>query len=172
MIFQGNLNKGRGLDLAIGTLVHLPEFNLIIVGGGFDYLKPLCNELGVAQRVQFVGKVDFKNLKNYTQQASIGLLLEEPIGLSFTYSLPNKLFDYLHSDLKIIASPLKEVEKIMTKYDVGVLLQNRNPKDVAAQIELLHDSEFKESEYKKAKQELNWQKEEEILKTIFDKIKK
>lgn len=172
LIFQGNLNKGRGLDLAIGALVHLPEFNLIIVGGGFDYLKPLCNELGVAQRVQFVGKVDFKNLKNYTQQASIGLLLEEPIGLSFTYSLPNKLFDYLHSDLKIIASPLKEVEKIMTKYDVGVLLQNRNPKDVAAQIELLHDSEFKESEYKKAKQELNWQKEEEILKTIFDKIKK
>lgn len=172
LIFQGNLNKGRGLDLAIRCLAFLPDFNLIIVGGGFDFLKDLCKEIDVLDRVDFVGKVPFEKLKSFTEKASIGLLFEEPIGLSFTYSLPNKLFDYIHSDLKIIASPLKEVKSIVEKYNVGVLLNNRRPKEVAAQIKLLYNTEFNDSDFQLAKEELNWQKEEQILKSIFSNIKK
>jgi glycosyltransferase involved in cell wall biosynthesis len=172
LIFQGNLNKGRGLDLAIRCLAFLPDFNLIIVGGGFDFLTDLCEEIGVLDRVDFVGKVPFEKVKTYTENASIGLLLEEPVGLSFTYSLPNKLFDYIHSDLKIIASPLTEVKSVLEKYNVGVLLNNRKPKDVAAQIELLYNTVFNDSDYQIAKEELNWQKEEQVLKSVFLPIKK
>jgi glycosyltransferase involved in cell wall biosynthesis len=172
LIFQGNYNKGRGLDLAIRCLAYLPDFNLIIVGGGFEFLKDLSREIGVLDRVEFVGKVPFEHLRDYTKKASIGLLLEEPIGLSFSYSLPNKLFDYIHSDLKIIASPLKEVKSVVDKYKIGVLLNNRSPKDVAAQIELLYSTGFNNSDYELAKQELNWQKEEEVLASVFLPIKK
>jgi glycosyltransferase involved in cell wall biosynthesis len=172
LIFQGNYNKGRGLDLAIRCLVFLPDFDLIIVGGGFEFLKGLCREIGVLDRVKFVGKVPFEQLRDYTKKASVGLLFEEPVGLSFTYSLPNKLFDYIHSDLKIIASPLKEVNSIIDKYKTGVLLNNRNPKDVGAQIELLYNADFNNSDYELAKQELNWQKEEEVLASVFLPIKK
>ena len=111
-------------------------------------------------------------MREFTKKASIGLLLEEPIGLSFAYSLPNKLFDYIHSDLKIIASPLKEVKSIVDKYKVGVLLNNRIPKDVAAQIELLYKTDFNGSDYQIAKQELNWQKEGKILESVFLSVKK
>jgi len=172
LIFQGNMNKGRGLDLAIRALSFLPEFNLIIVGGGFDFLQNLCKEQGVYDRVKFIGKVPFEELKQYTNQASIGLLLEEPVGLSFTYSLPNKLFDYIHSNLKIIASPLKEVKNVMENYNVGVLLQNRNPEDVAKQIERLYLKEFDREGFINAKQDFNWQKEEVILESIFNQIRK
>ena len=172
LIFQGNFNKGRGLDLAIRSLAFLPNFNLIIVGGGFEFLKDLCREVGVLDRVDFVGKIPFEQVREFTKKASIGLLLEESVGLSFTYSLPNKLFDYIHSDLKIIASPLKEVKSIIEKYKVGVLLNNRNPKDVAAQIDLLYKTDFNDFDYQIAKQELNWQKEEKVLESVFLSIKK
>jgi hypothetical protein len=51
-------------------------------------------------------------------------------------------------------------------------LNNRNPKDVAAQIELLYSTGFNNSDYELAKQELNWQKEEEVLASVFLPIKK
>jgi glycosyltransferase involved in cell wall biosynthesis len=172
LIFQGNYNKGRGLELAIRSLAYLPDFNLIIVGGGFEFLKDLCRKIGVLDRVEFVGKVPFEQVKEFTKKATIGLLLEEPLGLSFTYSLPNKLFDYIHSDLKIIASPLKEVKSVLDKYKMGVLLNNRNPKDLAAQIDMLYNIDFNDSDYQIAKQELNWQKEQEVLESIFFEIKK
>ena len=168
LIFQGNMNVGRGLELVVHSLVYLPSYKLIIVGAGFDHLLVLSKELKVFHQIEFVGKVPFEKLTGYTQRASIGLLLEEPIGLSFAYSLPNKLFDYIHSDLRFIASPLIEVKKVIEKYEIGVLLQNRDPKSLANQIENLYSLPVLASNYEKAKSKLNWENEEKILFEIFD----
>jgi glycosyltransferase involved in cell wall biosynthesis len=172
LLFQGNMNLGRGLGLAIEALVFLPDYKLIIVGAGFDYLKPIAIKHGVLNQIEFVGVVPFEMLKHYTEKASIGILLEEPIGLSFTYSLPNKLFDYIHSNLKIIASPLSEVKRIIDQYDVGVILKERNPKSLAAQIIELENKTINLDEYARAKKDLNWGKEQIVLKNIFEKLKK
>ena len=67
--------------------------------------------MGVADRVDFIGRVPYEQLSEYTAKASVGLLLEEPVGLSFQYALPNKLFDYIHADLPFIASDLIESKK-------------------------------------------------------------
>ena len=40
------------------------------------------------------------------------MVLEEPLGLSFEYSLPNKLFDYIHAGIPIVAGRLPEITKI------------------------------------------------------------
>ncbi|MGC6428027.1 MAG: glycosyltransferase [Flavobacteriales bacterium] len=172
LIFQGNYNKGRGLELAVEGLEFLPDFKLIIVGGGFDHLKKIAKSKNVLDQIQFVGEVPFEKLKMYTSKASIGLLLEQPIGLSFSYSLPNKLFDYIHSDLKFIASPLLEVKNIVEKYSIGMLLEDRCPQKFAKQIKELYQQKINPTLYTKAKEELNWQNEEKVLKTIFEKVRK
>lgn len=169
VLYQGAINPGRGLELAIRAMVCLEEAQLLIVGDGvgLQSLKELAKEIGVEDRVCFEGRVPYEKLKSYTNRASVGLLLEEPLGLSFTYALPNKLFDYIHADLPFVASPLLEVEKIMDQYKVGALLQERKPAVLANQIKAILEQPSDLEAFVAAKQSLCWQKESEQLRLVF-----
>ena len=169
LIYQGAINPGRGLDLAIRALSFLEGVKLLIVGGGkgTDELKRLAKQQGVEQQVEFVGWVPQEKLKEYTEKANVGLLLEEPLGLSFEYALPNKLFDYIHAEIPFVTTPLVEVKRVVENYKIGELLKSREPKILAQQIEELFQTEIDIEAYDKAKKELCWQKEEVVLKEVF-----
>ena len=167
LIYQGVINPGRGLELAIETLVYLNDYKLLIVGGGQGLyeLKELAKLKGVDQQVEFVGRVPFEELEKYTAQASIGLLLEEPLGKSFEYALPNKLFDYIHADLPFVASDLIEVNRIVEEYGVGEILKERTPLSLAKQIKNI--SVVNLEKYKKAQNQLCWEKEQIVLRDLI-----
>ena len=135
IIYQGGMNPGRGLELAIEMMCYL-------------------------------GRLPFNDLKAHTEQASIGILFEEPRGLSFEYSLPNKLFDYIHADTPVLASSLVEVKGIMNQYQIGELIRERTPQSIAQQIEEMYQN-LSSYDFVKAKKELNWQIESQILKGVF-----
>tara|TARA_B100001750_G_C15514990_1_gene606414 strand:- start:2158 stop:3228 length:1071 start_codon:yes stop_codon:yes gene_type:complete len=168
IIYQGNINIGRGIELVIKSLKFIPEFKLTIVGGGreLDKLKKIAFSEGVYQRINFKGRLPHDELKQYTKKAIIGLLMEEPLGLSFKYSLPNKLFDYIHAEIPVLASPLLEVKRIIDKYPVGDLLENRDPENIAKQILEIY-SRLDVYNFKQAKKDLNWAQEEKVLNQIF-----
>lgn len=168
IIYQGNMNPGRGLELAIKMMCFLNHFKLKIIGDGeeLNALKTLAQQKGVENKVEFLGRLPFDDLKFHTQQASIGILFEEPLGLSFEYSLPNKLFDYIHANTAVLASPLVEVKAVVENYQVGELLNLRTPQNIAKQIEEIAEK-LQSYDFTKAKNELNWQLEEEILKSVF-----
>ena len=169
IIFQGALNPGRGLDLAIDSMQYLADYKLTIVGGGqqMNNLKSLAMDLGVSDRVVFLGKIPFEELKAYTSKATVGLLLEEPIGLSFEYSLPNKLFDYIHSNVAVVATPLIEVKNVIDSFYVGELIQSRDPKQLAEQIKSI-SSNHNKFDFSEAQSAFNWQSERKKLKDVFN----
>jgi len=168
LIYQGGMNPGRGLELLIQSMSFIPDFKLKIIGDGdgLKALKILTKNEGVNNRVSFLGRLPFEALKAHTEQASIGVLFEEAKGLSFEYSLPNKLFDYIHAGTAVMASPLVEVKRIIENNTVGDLLSSREPEMVAKQIVEMHEK-INSFEFTKARKELNWQKEEQVLKGIF-----
>ena len=168
LLYQGNINPGRGLEVAIKSMSFLPDYRLKIIGNGIglNKLKALSETEGVSSQVEFLGRLPFEDLKKHTESASIGILFEEPLGLSFEYSLPNKLFDYIHAETPVIASPLIEVKKIVEKYKVGEFLVDRNPEHIAQQIQAM-ESKLSTYEFGKAKAELNWKNEEKVLKLVF-----
>ena len=172
LIYQGAINPGRGLDLAIESLVYLNDYNMIIVGDGkgLDELKELAKVKGVEQQVEFVGRVPYQELEKFTGQATVGLLLEEPLGKSFEYALPNKLFDYIHADLPFIASNLIEVERIVEAYGVGEIVKERTPQSLAKQIRNL--SVVNLGKYQKAQKKLCWEKEQKVLRNLIDPLLK
>ncbi len=176
ILYQGVMNPGRGLEEMIAAMPFIDSAILLIIGFGKVecQLKDLVSELSVEERVIFYGKVSFQELISYTKQADLGLLLERPLGLSFTYALPNKLFDYIHADLPIAASPLLEVKKIMDEFEIGVMVENHNSKYLADTInEMLNNREKRvmwKQNMQKAKKELNWEKEEKKLIKIFAKF--
>ena len=168
IIYQGGMNPGRGLELAIEMMCYLDDFKLKIIGDGdeLNALKILAQQKGVEHKVEFLGRLPFNDLKAHTEQASIGILFEEARGLSFEYSLPNKLFDYIHADTPVLASSLVEVKGIMKHYQIGELLGKRTPQSIAKQIEEM-SQDLSSYDFAKAKKELNWQNESQILEGVF-----
>ena len=168
IIYQGNMNPARGIDLIISCMKYLPDFELKIIGNGPGYslLKQLAESENVADRVIFFGRLPYDKMQKHTQEASIGILFEEPFGLSFEYSLPNKLFDYIHAHTPVLSTPLVEVKKVLAEFSVGELLENREPKNVSKQILRMVENQSKYS-FESAIKTYNWQNEEKVLKTIF-----
>ena len=168
IIYQGGMNPGRGLELAIEMMCYLDDFKLKIIGDGdeLNALKILAQQKGVEHKVEFLGRLPFNDLKAHTEQASIGILFEEARGLSFEYSLPNKLFDYIHADTPVLASSLVEVKSIMNHYQIGELIRERTPQSIAKQIEEM-SQDLSSYDFAKAKKELNWQNESQIIEGVF-----
>ena len=173
ILYQGVLNPGRGLKPMIKALHYIEDLDLIIIGYGKveEELKQFVLEENMQTRVHFLGRVAREKLFNYTQKATLGMVLEEPLGLSFTYALPNKLFDYIHAEIPIIAGKLPEVESIVNKYNVGVLVDDYQPETIANTIkELLSNNQLLaqiKTNQKEAKEILCWEKEQQKLDQYF-----
>ncbi|HSY60737.1 MAG TPA: glycosyltransferase, partial [Cytophaga sp.] len=123
LIYQGTgINVERGTEELTLAMQYLDErFLLLFVGSGdvIDVLKALVKEHGLENRVRFVPKVPHHILKQYTMQAHLGVTVDKPISENYIYSFPNKVFDYVHAGVPVLASRLQEVERIMNLYGIG-----------------------------------------------------
>mgnify|MGYP005990977581 CR=1 FL=1 len=174
VLYQGVLNPGRGIKPMIKALQFLKGVDLIIIGYGKveEELKSFVKKELLENRVHFLGRIPHNELQNYTKIADIGMVLEEPLGLSFEYSLPNKLFDYIHAEIPIISGNLTEIKKVIKKHKLGVVLDNYNPKTIAIAIEKLLDNKelYKEikTNQQKVKEQFCWEKEKQLLDNYFN----
>ena len=173
ILYQGSVNIGRGLELMIETMPLLEEYVFIIIGDGdiTEKLKNKVTNLSLADRVKFLGKKTPNELKELTPNATIGISLEEDLGLNYRYALPNKIFDYLHANVPVIVADLKEMKTLISKYSFGKILQERSSECLAKTIKSMEYIHYKK-ELKNAKEELNWSKEKEKLTSIFIRLDK
>ena len=173
IIYQGALNIGRGLEILLYAISQIPDINAIIIGDGNikTELENLAKHLNIDDRVKFTGKIDFKKLFNLTQQAEIGVSLEQETGLNYKYALPNKLFDYINAEIPAIISPLPEMKKINDKYNIAYTLHKTDVKHlIQAILTLLNNNELYtniKTNTKKAKQYLNWEHNEKTLLEMY-----
>lgn len=174
VLYQGVLNPGRGIKPMIKALHLLEDVDLVIIGYGkvkeelINYVKTEKLE----KRVHFLGRIAHEDLPNYTMLANVGMVLEEPLGLSFQFSLPNKLFDYIHAELPIICGALPEIKIIVEKYNAGVIVNDYSPETISKALKKLLDETELYNKIKlsqsKAKKELCWEEEKQLLNNYFN----
>ena len=118
IIYQGSINVDRGLEEMIDAMPLLPKCRLIICGDGdvLQSLKKQVSKLECSERIEFKGKISFEELAYYTVQADLGLSIEKQNGLSYSFALPNKFFDYIQAGIPSVISSLPEMQKINAKY--------------------------------------------------------
>lgn len=173
ILYQGALNVGRGLEKLIEAMYFVENATLQIIGDGdiTNELKELVVKKKLNHKVVFIGKVSFENLRDYSRKATIGVSLEEDMGLNYRFALPNKLFDYIHAGLPVLVSPLPEMKKMVEQYNIGIVLSKHTETEIASALNqmLSHKKELNQwkANAKAAAQNLCWQKEEIKLKTIF-----
>lgn len=166
LIYQGSLNIGRGVELAVDMMNHLSCYRLIIAGKGdieISLRKRMLDQK-LFDRVEFVGRLNPEDLHTLTCTAWLGLSLEEDLGLNYRYALPNKIFDYIMAQVPVLVSDLPEMRKIVDEYGVGLIAKSRDPLELANQVADFFDSRVNlEKKLLKASGELQWGTEEQKL---------
>lgn len=176
ILLQGSgINVDRGTEEAVMAMQYVTNAILYIIGDGdvIGILKKMAEENGLEQKVVFIPKQPMDKLLRYTVHADIGLTLDKDTNINYRYSLPNKLFDYIHAGVPVLASSLVEVKKIIQQYKVGEIIENHNPEHIASKISEMLDNPEQLIKYKnntrKAANELCWENEENKLINIFRK---
>jgi glycosyltransferase involved in cell wall biosynthesis len=136
IIYQGALNVGRGLELMIRCMQYLENVRFVIVGRGDieEKLKNMAAHENLGDRVEFLGRMMPEELKPVTGSADLGISLEEDIGLNYRYALPNKLFDYIQSQIPVLCSKLPEMSRIVESYGIGIATAEKDPEKLAGII--------------------------------------
>jgi glycosyltransferase involved in cell wall biosynthesis len=173
ILYQGALNVHRGLEELIRAMPFTQNAQLWIAGDGDirEVLEEEVKQLGLQKRVSFLGRLAMDELRKVTLKAKVGVSLEHEAGLNYTYALPNKVFDYIHAGVPVLYSPLQEVKAVLKGYNVGQELLSHEPQKIAAQLnEMLTSAEYEHwvASCKKAAKVFSWQKEEEMLLSIFN----
>jgi glycosyltransferase involved in cell wall biosynthesis len=113
-------------------------------------------------------------LYRYTSSADIGLSLDKDTNLNYKFSLPNKLFDYIHAGIPVLVSNLPEVRRIVNQYDIGRIVESHDPRVIADAIRKMLDEMQDGTTWtlglEKAAGELNWNIERKILLDLFREI--
>jgi glycosyltransferase involved in cell wall biosynthesis len=169
ILYQGAVNIGRGIDRMIDAMPFLDGFVFYVIGDG-DILKELkekVKKMNLTDKVIFTGQIPFENLPKYTACADIGINLLENMGLSYYYSLPNRIFDFIREGVPILASDFPEIHKIIAHYNIGMLTGNLAPQYLASVVKSMALKGKNRSAYATANAELCWENEAAILLQVM-----
>lgn len=177
LIMQGaGINVDRGAEEAVQAMQYLDSVTLLIIGSGdvIGKLKAMVKEHHLDAKVKFLDKMPFDQLMNYTRIADAGLTLDKDTNINYRLSLPNKLFDYIHAGIPVLASFVPEVKKIVEQYNIGVVIENHDPRHIADKITFMFADNDRYATWKKnlitAARQLSWSVEEKKLLDITYEI--
>lgn len=176
LILQGSgINVDRGAEEMLEAMQYVEGAVLLLIGGGdvIKHLHLLTEKFSLQDKIIFKPKQEYSKLLEYTACADLGLTLDKATNINYTYSLPNKLFDYIHSGVPVLASALPEIKKIIEHYQIGDFIPDHKPRNMAKKIsEILANQQLIEKWKKNctfASTELTWEKESQKLHSIFAK---
>lgn len=176
ILLQGaGINMDRGAEELIDAMNFVENAVLYIIGSGdvWDKLKEQIKSQKLERKIVLIHKIPKQELLHYTHHADIGLSIDKNTNLNYYYSLPNKLFDYIHAGVPVLASRLPEIEKIISHYRIGTFIEDHNPATIAHKLnELLSSPKLKEYKQNTAKaaMDLNWSLEKEKLVAVISAV--
>lgn len=134
-LYQGILGLHRGLEELVDAASLLRGLPVRIAFVGHDRsggrIPEYASERMTADMITFHPPVPSEDLPEITASADCGLLLFQGSCLNHTYSLPNKLFEYMMAGLPIVACDLPEISAVVRKHRCGVLVDAGDPASIA-----------------------------------------
>ena len=175
LMMQGaGINEGRGGIELLEAMKYLPDnYLLVMIGSGtqWEEIKQKRIEWNLMDKVEMIDKLPPAKLKKYTGLATIAFSLDSFDDLNCLYNLPNKIFDYIHAGVPVIATAIPEVKYIVEKYKCGVCIESNAPSILADTVLKMMAGKETYLSYKQncvvAAKELCWENESKILKVIY-----
>jgi len=176
ILHLGSADEGRGLEQIIEASKFLPkDYIIVFLGGGKTekMAKEMSKEIG-AKNIEFLPAVLPSEIISSIKEADLGLALTQKVSLSYYYSLPNKLFQYLAAKIPILGSNFPEFKKIILQNKIGEVVDSSKPKETAQKIMAMFKKnnlmEYRKNYQKIEKAQYSWETESKKLTEFYQKI--
>lgn len=176
LLYLGGISEGRGVRYLLEAFHAISNHNYALVFIGYGDLEELVSAYSAKNKDIYLRKaVRPTEVIQYAASADIGVSIIEDNCLSYTYCLPNKLFEYTMAGIPTIISDLPEMRKVVDDYKIGIAISAKsNPEleNALRQIAEMPADEMKEN-LKMAARDLNWENQEKFyIDTIREVINK
>ena len=175
ILYQGAVNKGRGLDKLAVAMKNVNAKLWVCGNGNFmEIMRSAVQANDLSGKVTFFGMLEPAELKKKTAQAYVAVNPFEKTGMNQYLSLSNKFFDYIHAGIPQVTMNYPEYKKLNDQYKIAELIDDLNPEAIAGAINKLINNKELYSQLKQnclaAKQELNWQIEKNKLLNFYEEL--
>lgn len=118
------MDADRGIREAVEAVRDQDAFRLVLIGAGDEWSWAVgqMEAPGLQGRLYCLPKMPFATLRRFTASADVGLSLDRGVHGNYLLSLPNKLFDYIHAGIPVVASALPEVSAVVLEMGVGTVV--------------------------------------------------
>jgi teichuronic acid biosynthesis glycosyltransferase TuaC len=133
LVTVGHLVPVKAQELIVGALALLPGVRLVIAGDGPNrgMLENLARELGVSERVTFLGAVPQSALRAHYGAADAMVLASSREGWA------NVLLESMACGTPVVASRVWGTPEVVAAPEAGVLMAERTPQGVADAVNAL-----------------------------------
>ncbi len=172
-LYQGMVSQGRGIENMIEAFKSRSNDQavLIIMGQGKieNWVKDQIKNSNIIFHHPYVS---YQEIPNYTGSADVGLNTAVNNCLNHYYCLPNKLFEYIQSELPILTNNLFDCKSLVEEYVIGSVIQEYTPDGINKAIDgmLTQDLSDYQQNLKKAKAILHWDEEKKQLQRAYQKL--
>jgi glycosyltransferase involved in cell wall biosynthesis len=178
LMYHGSIQKGRGIENLIKAVSKIDGAIAVIIGDienlySLSLLKLAISEK-VEKRILFKPYIPLELLWQYLGASDAGMVNIENTCKSYYLSLPNKLTEYIQSETPVIGSDFPEIGYIINHYNIGLTCNPNDLQEIIHRIEELRSNKSLYWTFKanliKAKQDLCWENEKELLKKAYSEI--
>lgn len=140
-LYHGILDEGRGIEIICKSFQGSKRgFHILFCGFG-NLTKTIKKYQEKCSAIHLINAVPPNMILNIAGQADVGICLIENSCLSYKFSLPNKLFEYMHAGLAVISSNFPTMRQVVSQTGVGwsiepsskslnLLLQNISKREI------------------------------------------
>jgi glycosyltransferase involved in cell wall biosynthesis len=176
LLYQGSIQEFRGVEESIDAVTLLERCVLVVIGYGYHRpaLEEMVRRRGLQDRVYFFGPIPNDELLYYTASADVGLCVIRGQSLSYRWSMPNKLFEYMMAGIPIVASDFEEMGRVVREEGVGTVCDPDDPQSIAAAVRAIVDDPAAEAHFRAATRvaigKYNWDEEEKKLLALYRRL--
>jgi len=178
ILYHGRYSRPRGLEEVIKSAKFLRE-DCVLAFRGYgeieDEMRSLVKKLGLSNNVKFIDSVPMGELVKSAYGAHIGIMPYRPYEELQIYASPNKIFEYMMSELALATSDVTVAREIIDKCKNGRIFDIDNPESISKTLnDMIDDKEslgtMRTNSRKWAEEEYNWEVQGKKLIAVYDEL--
>lgn len=137
-IHHGGAMKARNLHVMVECFLLLPinyHLHLLLTNSDPEYLVYLKDLSKDNNNIHFHDPVPTESIPDFINKFDVGLAYIPPVNFNYEYCLPNKFFEFIQARLMIVTGPSPEMAKITKKYNLGLVAEGFEAKNLVNLIE-------------------------------------
>ncbi len=166
LVSVGHLIERKGHHLIIEAMTSLPDYQLLIVGGGEEEksLKKLVKQLNLCDQVRFLGEKKQKELTEIYNAADAMVLASSREGWA------NVLLESMACGTPVVATDIWGTPEVVQNQDAGVLVK-RTSESIVEGVNQLFNNYPTRIQTRKYAEQFSWDSTTEGLLKLFSEVK-